>query len=320
MSMEERPPTDRRGERRAYWMIRGAEWAGMHLPRRLGIAGGEAFMRVERRRSSEQRAVVAANMAQVLGHPVDSSLVDRAVRECFRLYGRYWYETFALRSMSTEEVNRRFVIEGREHIDNALAQGRGWIGALPHMGNWDAAGHWLAVNGYRMTAVAEELKPPEVSDLFLRHRRALGMGIVPLTKDRRAGEAIVRLLMQNELITLVSDRDLTRRGVRVEMFGAPRVLPAGPAYLSLMTGSPLSVASVFTTDEGWRCVINPPLQVERSGNTRRDVTKMTKRIAAQFESFIASAPTDWHMFQPAWEDLPPDREGAAVGAETTAPP
>ena len=33
-------------------------------------------------------------------------------------------------------------------------------------------------------------------------------------------------------------------GVEVEMFGATRLLPAGPAYLSLVTGTPLSVASV----------------------------------------------------------------------------
>lgn len=285
--------------------MRAAEWMGMRFPRWLGIRGGEAFMRLEMRRSAEQRAVVAANMAQVLGHRVESPLVERAVVECFRLYGRYWYETFALRSMPVDEVNRRFTVDGVEHIDAALEKGRGWIGALPHMGNWDAAGHWLAVNGYRMTAVAEELKPPEVFDLFLRHRRALGMGIVPLTGDRTAGTELVRLLAANEVVTLVADRDLSGRGVEVEMFGRTRIIPAGPAYLSLMTGSPLSVATVFTTDEGWHCVINPPLEVERTGSTRADVIEMSKRIAAQFESFIASAPTDWHMFQPAWGPTTP---------------
>ena len=90
-----------------------------------------------------------------------------------------------------------------------------------------------------------------------------------------------------------------------------------------MTGSPLSVATVFTTDEGWHCVINPPLEVEPTGDTRRDVTEMTEQIAAQFERFIASAPTDWHMFQPGWEALPPEREPApgpeaGPGAESAA--
>jgi lauroyl/myristoyl acyltransferase len=304
----------------SYRFLRAAEWVGMRVPRPVGLWAGERFMRIQMRRSPEQRAVVAANMAQVLGHPVGSALVERATEECFRLYGRYWYETFALRSMPRDEVNRRFTCEGIEHIDEGVRQGRGFIAALPHMGNWDAAGHWLSVNGYRMTAVAEELRPKAVFDLFLRHRRALGMGIVPLTSDGRAGEELVRLLADNEVITLVADRDLTERGVRVEMFGAPRLLPAGPAYLSLATGSPMSVAAVFTTDEGWHCRINPPLSIERSGDMRRDVTAMTKLVAEQFEAFIASSPTDWHMFQPAWPELPEPAASPGSKRATAASP
>jgi KDO2-lipid IV(A) lauroyltransferase len=291
----------------------------MRVPRRLGLPAGERFLLAQMRRSPGQRAIVEANMAQVLGHPVGSPLVGRAVRECYRLYGRYWYETFALRRMDPDEVNRRFTVDGVEHIDRALEQGTGMIIALPHMGNWDAAGHWLSLNGYRMTAVAEELRPRAAFELFLRHRRALGMGIVPLTSERRVGETLVRLLAQNEILTLVADRDLTRRGVRVEMFGAPRLLPAGPAYLSLVTGSPLSVATVYTTDEGWHCVIGPPVSVERSGDMRSDVTETTKVVATQFERFIASAPADWHMFQPAWEPLPEAPEEAAPAAAAAAP-
>jgi KDO2-lipid IV(A) lauroyltransferase len=273
----------------------------MHLPRRAGILVGESFLRIQHSRDTRQRDVVAHNLGRVLGHPPDSPLVAKAVKECFLLYGRYWYETFALRTMSEEEVNRRFVMDGREHIDRALEGGRGMVFALPHMGNWDAAGHWLCINGYRMTAVAEELQPREAYELFYRHRRALGLGIVPLSADGQAGQKLGRLLRENEIITLVADRDLTRRGVDVEMFGAPRKLPAGPAYLSLMTGAPLCTAAVYTTEEGWLCVILPPIEIERTGDTRRDVTTLTHAIAERFERSIAAAPSDWHMLQPAWE-------------------
>jgi lauroyl/myristoyl acyltransferase len=169
------------------------------------------------------------------------------------------------------------------------------------MGNWDAAGHWLCLQGYRMTAVAEELRPRPVFELFLRHRRALGMGIVPLSEGGRVAETLVRLLSQNHIITLVADRDLSGRGVRVEMFGAPRLLPAGPALLSLSTGAPMCASAVFTTPEGWHTVIEAPIEIERTGSTRGDVTAMTRVLASRFERAIASAPTDWHMFQAAWD-------------------
>jgi KDO2-lipid IV(A) lauroyltransferase len=281
--------------------MRGAQWLAMRAPRRAGIRAAEGYFTFLFERGDGQRATVSANLARVLGSPPDSPLVRSATRDCFRLYGRYWYETFALRSMPWDEVDERFEVSGAEHIAEAVAAGRGMIIALPHMGNWDAAGHWVAMSGYRITAVAEELKPQGIFELFLRHRRALGMNIVPLSSERTTGETLVRLLGENHVVTLVADRDLTNRGVEVEMFGAKRKLPAGPAFLSLVTGAPLHAAAVYTTAKGWRCRIDPALQIERTGDVRADVTALTRMLAQSIERFIASAPTDWHMFQPAWE-------------------
>jgi phosphatidylinositol dimannoside acyltransferase len=292
-----------RSDRMAYATIRSAEWLGMHLSRPVGLALSSVYFRLYHARADRQRAVVAANLSRVLGHAPESDIVRSATRECFRLYARYWYETFALRTMPAEEVNRRFSVEGLEHIDKALAAGKGSVLTLPHMGNWDAAGHWLCLNGYRMTAVAEELRPRSVSELFLRHRRALGMGIVPLSEGSRVASTLVRLLSENHIITLVADRDLTGRGIEVEMFGHKRLLPAGPALLSLSTGAPLCVCAVLTTAEGWHTVIGPPVEIERTGVMRQDVIALTRVMAKGFERFIASAPADWHMFQPAWDDL-----------------
>jgi KDO2-lipid IV(A) lauroyltransferase len=246
------------------------------------------------------RATVAANQSRVLGRPPDSDVVRAAVREAFRLYGRYWYDTFRLRVTPPEEINERFVIDGLENIDRALEAGRGAIAALPHMGNWDAAGHFMSVNGYRLAAVAEELRPKAVFEQFLRHRKALGMRVVPLTSSKNVGVELGQLLLDNWVVALVADRDLGGRGVDVEMFGATRKLPAGPALLSIKTGSPLLACLVHTTEEGWFCRIPEPLHIELTGDTRADVTALTRLLAQQFERAIAAKPVDWHMFQPAW--------------------
>jgi KDO2-lipid IV(A) lauroyltransferase len=286
---------------RATLVLRAAEEVGMRLPRWAGVPLAERAMGMYHRFGSRQRQTVARNLAHVFGYPPESEVVAEATRECFRLYGRYWYETFAIRSMSADEVKRRYPLEGLEHVDRALEKGKGIILALPHMGNWDAAGHALCLRGYRMTAVAEELKPEGVFELFLRHRRALGMNIVPLSGNG-VGQALVGLLAENHVLTLVADRDLSGRGVEVDMFGATRRLPAGPAYLSLATGTPLCGAAVTTTERGGATIISPPLEVERTGSMRGDVTALTRALAAHFERSIAAAPTDWHMFQPAWAE------------------
>jgi KDO2-lipid IV(A) lauroyltransferase len=278
------------------------ERVAMRWPERLGRAAFETYARALHAAWPSVRHTVAANQARVLGRPPDSDAVRAAVREAFHLYGRYWYETFRARVMTPEEVNKRFLCDGLENVDRALEAGRGAILALPHMGNWDVAGQFLCVNGYRLAAVAEQLRPRAIFEQFLNHRRELGMRIVPLTADKRTGMEIGRLLLDNWLVALVADRDLGGRGVDVEMFGATRRLPAGPALLSIRADSPILACVVYTTEEGWSCRIGPPLTAERTGATRTDVIALTKVLARQFERDIAAKPTDWHMFQPAWPD------------------
>jgi KDO2-lipid IV(A) lauroyltransferase len=88
--------------------------------------------------------------------------------------------------------------------------------------------------------------------------------------------------------------------VEVEMFGRIRRIPAGPALLSLSTGAPVMVTPVYTTPQGWRIVFGAPLAFDTTGDRRRDVTALSRLIAAAFERAIAAAPQDWHMFQPGW--------------------
>ena len=61
-------------------------------------------------------------------------------------------------------------------------------------------------------------------------------------------------------------------------------------------------------------MIDPPVHIERTGVMRQDVIALTNVIAAGFERFIAAAPADWHMFQPAWEE-PSDGTSAMNGSE-----
>jgi phosphatidylinositol dimannoside acyltransferase len=296
-----RAPGESTREAAAYWTYRGLESVAMSLPERLGIRVFCAVAGLARRRMDGVRATVAANQAQVLGLDVEDPRVEVAVREAFELYARYWFDTFRIRRMPDDEINARTRTTGFERIDAALELGKGCICVLPHMGNWDLAGHYLAINGYPIVSVAEELRPARLSDLFLRHREELGMKMITLTKDGHVGQQLKRLLSENHVVALVADRDLAGRGVEVEMFGERRRVPAGPALLSLTSGAPLCVCPVSTLPGGWSIDIGAPLEFERTGDTKRDVVELSRLMAAGFERAIAARPTDWHLFQPGWD-------------------
>ena len=119
-----------------------------------------------------------------------------------------------------------------------------------------------------MTVVVEPLEPPEVFEWFAGLRASLGMTVVPL--GPAAGNAVLRALRNNEVVCLLSDRDLGGGGLEVAFFGEVTRLPAGPATLALRTGAPvLPTAVYFTGADGHLGVVRPPLVVERTRQAAR---------------------------------------------------
>jgi KDO2-lipid IV(A) lauroyltransferase len=230
--------------------------------------------------------------------------VRAAVQDAFESYTRYWVESFRLPALSARAVARGIVVEDYEHVVGAREQGNGVILALPHLGGWEWAGRWLADQGHPVTVVVERIEPPELFDWFADLRAELGMTVVPLGPE--AGKATLQALRDNEIVCLLSDRNIGGGGVEVEFFGERTRLPAGPATLALRTGAPiLPVAVYFTTRlNGHLGVVRPPLPVERRGSLRDDVARVAQDLTAELELLIRRAPEQWHLFQPNWPSDP----------------
>ena len=227
-----------------------------------------------------------------------------AAQQSFDSYAHYYMESFRLPSLSKRTVARNFTVDGFEHITDALALGNGCIFALPHLGGWEWAGRWMTDQGYPLTVVVEALEPPELFQWFADLRKELGMTVVPTGPT--AGPAVVKALRENQIVCLLCDRDIERRGVDVEFFGERTTLPAGPATLGLRVGAPiLPVGCYFTPAyNGHYAVVRPPLSLARQGGLRDDVARITQNLAYELEFLIRRAPEQWHLFQPNWPSDP----------------
>ncbi len=287
-------------ERAIVLAYQALERLALVLPEKTGRAIFTRAGRMAFHIAPRARAVVLANQAQVLGRPIEDPLVRASAEEAFALYSRYWVDSFHLTKLSDAQIMDRMECETVDRLRAPLAAGTGVIAVLPHLGNWDAVGRWMKAIDLPLVAVAEELHPRRLYELFLSHRQALGMQIIGLS-DANVGGRLVRAIAANQVVALVADRDFSGRGVDVEMFGRPRRLPAGPALLSITTGAPLLVTPTYTTPGGWRLHIGEPITVEPTGDRRADVQALTAKMARGFEEAISAAPSDWHMFQPGWD-------------------
>ena len=84
------------------------------------------------------------NLARVIG-VAPKDVPGSLMRASLASYARYWREAFRLPTMDHRKLGQRLAenVTGREHLDAALADGRGAVAALPHSGNWDMAGVWM---------------------------------------------------------------------------------------------------------------------------------------------------------------------------------
>jgi KDO2-lipid IV(A) lauroyltransferase len=251
-----------------------------------------------------------------------------------RSYMRYFGEAFALVGAAPEQIDARVRLVDGGGVQQAIAEGRTTVLALGHTGNWDLAGAWAVRNLARTVTVAERLKPEALFQEFLAFRERIGLEIIALSGG---GGGVFRELVRAVkqpgagLVPLLADRDLTARGVEVDLFGERARVAAGPAALAVATGAPLTTALITyerltggrrrAAGTSWGIVIEfgrlltAPDDVPRADR----VAALTQAWVDDLAAGIAAAPQDWHMLQKVFvADLDPERYARTLAAEGSA--
>jgi KDO2-lipid IV(A) lauroyltransferase len=276
--------------------------AGWGVVRVLPLPVARALFNAGADRAYRKGGPGTQRLRRNLAYVVPEDRLEATVRAGLRSYARYWMEAFRLPSQSKEQFLAGFSISP-EHYDwlkSAVADGRGVILALPHVGNWDAAAAWAVSNGWPMVTVAERLKPEGVFEQFVAYREKLGMEVLPLTGGQRAPlDVLGERLGQGFMVALLGDRDLSRSGVEVEFFGGRTRMPAGPAILAVRHGSPLYAVDLSFNETQTVAVLRrivPPVD----GPLDVRVKQTTQALADAYAAGIADHPQDWHMLQKLW--------------------
>lgn len=258
-----------------------------------------------------------ANLRRVVGPTTTERELRSVTHRAVRSYLRYWREVFQLPRMSVAAVIDRSQVVDEWRIRDGASSGSGMVLALPHMGNWDHAGAWLAGIGIPFTTVAERLEPASLFERFVEFRESLGMEVIPLTGgDRPPFEVLADRLRAGGTLALLADRDLTATGIEVDFFGSPARMPAGPAALALDTGAALvPITLTYPNDRDLRIHAHPAVDAPAAGDRAERIRTMTQRLADVFAAAIAAQPHDWHMLQRVWTaDLDRSRAPEPLGA------
>lgn len=290
-------------------------WRAVRLmPRPLAYRTFQQVADLAYRRGGKQVDRLRSNYAKVRPELSPAEL-NRLTRDGMRSYLRYWCDAFRMPDWSREEIVDRIRVVGDLPVRQSIAEGRGWVGFLGHLGNWDHAGAWARVDIGPLTTVAERLRPEELYEKFVSYRASIGITILPLTGGSNTFGRLARAVRENQLVPLLADRDLTDKGVDVDLLGHRTRMAAGPAALSLVTGAPLQVVTMSYEPHpghrrgpgGYRSVVTfSPVLTSNATTRTEQIRDLTQQCADHLGETIRSHTEDWHMLQRVFlDDLEP---------------
>jgi lauroyl/myristoyl acyltransferase len=267
------------------------------IPPRLGYLLADALTEAHFRLFPARRHAALANLAVILPR-ADRRERMRLARAMMRSYNRMMFEFFRLPSLGRDELLRSIEVSGREHLEQAVARGRGVVITCTHLGNWELAAVVLAQWGYVLHAVAGVQLSRWLTPAVREVKSELAIHTVAPEDGFRG---LLRALEHNDLVALMVDGDVFSHGVRLDLFGREAAFPSGPGVLAQRTGALIICGYCERTAPGrFRIVMEPALDPAAFPDT----TSLIASVAAISERHIREHLDQWCIFRPLWEAAP----------------
>lgn len=268
------------------------------LPPRLGYGLAHRVGPLLYRSSPQLRRVLAHNFSHVLGVDAEEEEVQSLVHRACVNIAKGHYDLFRLSRLSTDEIQAMTRVEGREHMEQALARKKGVILISAHFGNVDVLGQVPLSYGIPFSGPVEHVKPERLFQYTLKLRQTHGLRLIP--SDGPLME-MYRALKRGEMVGLPCDRGIADNTRRIGFFGAPALLPDGPVRVALRTGAALVPAfGLRLPDNTFLVQIEPPLDLPSTGDREADVAAGMEKVVEIMERYISRNPEQWLVAAPVW--------------------
>ena len=225
----------------------------------------------------------------------------RAARGCVRSAARYWADMArAAHLPDADALDRLESVEGVEHFFEAYDSGCGVLLLSAHLGNPELLGRAIGALGFDVLVLTEPLSPPRLHDLVHEVRQAPGVRFVPA--DRGGVRLALEQLRAGRILAVLADRDVLGTAPSRPFFGEPARLPSGAVELALRTNAEIVTGFARrAAGSRMRVTLDPPIELERSGDRAADVEAGMLRITRALEAGIGRSPEQWFALHPVWD-------------------
>ena len=250
------------------------------------------------------RERVIGNLSLAFENEKDSKEIRKLAKEIFYHFSLTPLESIYLAANAIPFD--RFLLEirivGKEHLDTALARGKGVIALGAHLGSFTLLGTRLAIEGYPFNLIVNVGRFSKLWARLASYQGIVGQQTIPLKPVSASIKKSLNCLRRNEILYMVADEQQRQGGVPVPFFGQVAYTPPGPAIFSLKTGAPILPMFVLRDDELNRTlVIKSPLPFERTQDEKTDIERLTHQFTKAIEETVRQYPSQWAWLNRRWK-------------------
>lgn len=272
------------------------------LPFRAASSVGAWIGRLGRWPLGIRRTVVERQVRAAFPE-IDASAHEAIIRDAYASLGRTSVETALLAELDGGGVLGLFkTLHGYEHLERAMAEGKGVVLVSAHLGNWELGGAYLAARGIPIDAVFFPPANPAFNAYLVAARARIGMRVVTVAESARV---IPRALRDGRAVALMADQALFNVSAAPTMFfGRPAFTPRGPAVFALRSGAPVIFASPIRRADGFFDFYFEPVPFVPTGDKAADTDAMAQAYTTVIERYVRLAPGQYFWHHKRWKRQP----------------
>ncbi len=289
-----------------YGLAVGVSFIFRHLPAcvsyRIADTVGEIlFLTWPRVRRNMVKAV-----ATLLNKNTNDPEVRKTSRRCLCNFAKYIVDMFRYACPPRDFFEKNFKTTGFEHLDTALAEGKGIILVSFHLGNLDLGVRLLSNRGYAVSAIVDNLQSNQL-DAFLQNPRKTGGA--KLINVKEASAKLLEVLRRNEILALMIDSPNCRKGVKVKLGNKWVLFPTGAATMAIRTGAYLLPCGMIrSSNTTFEAIIGKPIEYQPTGKLSEDVHAITQKTVEALEDITRQFCDQWFVFHSLIKDEPQETD------------
>lgn len=187
-----------------------------------------------------------------------------------------------------------------DKLKKQVADGRGAISALPHMGSWELGAVAASIFDTPMFVIYGEQRNPLFNKLMTQLRTATGTEAIS-REDKSLFKKVVRNLKNGKILAMTNDLRSKTKGLPVQFLGKEANLVQGMALFAWQAGVP--VIPMVAYREGWtqhRLLAFDPIEPDPALDKREDWIRMTQLVMSVYETEIRKRPEQYFWYNKRW--------------------